>query len=157
MQSARARVYPYCDKKDVLAVTYDIDYIKELLLNNGYACVLTNGKELEVSRERGVKPLVNLIDSGKDYGGYIAADKVVGKAAALLYAKMCVKTLYAHTLSAAAQNVCKEFGVAVTYNCLTENIINRAGTDLCPMEKAVANVTNPQTAYNIIKEKLKAL
>lgn len=130
---------------------------KNLLLNGNYTCVLSNGEDTVTSREKGVRPLIELIDSGKDFSGYSAADKIVGKAAALLYAYMNVSELYAEVASRAAVEVCGKYGIKLSYGTLTEKIINRRGDDICPMEKTVADITDPLAAYQAVKAKLATL
>lgn len=131
--------------------------LKALLAEENLTCVLSDGNRLIKSRERGVKPLIGFIESGKSFKGFTAADKVVGKAAALLYALMGVSSLYASVISEGALTVCKSFGITVEYGTLTQNIINRRGDGFCPMEQAVADISDPQTAFNAVKEKLKNL
>ncbi len=131
--------------------------LKALLAEENLTCVLSDGNRLIKSRERGVKPLIGFIESGKRFKGFTAADKVVGKAAALLYALMGVSSLYASVISEDALTVCKSFGISVEYGTLTQNIINRRGDGFCPMEQAVADISDPQTAFNAVKEKLKNL
>lgn len=131
--------------------------LKALLAEENLTCVLSDGSRLIKSRERGVKPLIGFIESGKSFKGFTAADKVVGKAAALLYALMGVSSLYASVISEGALTVCKSFGISVEYGTLTQNIINRRGDGFCPMEQAVADIFDPQTAFNAVKEKLKNL
>ena len=131
--------------------------LKALLAEENITCVLSDGNRLIKSRERGVKPLIGFIESGKSFKGFTAADKVVGKAAALLYALMGVSSLYASVISEGALTVCKSFGISVEYGTLTQNIINRRGDGFCPMEQAVADISDPQTAFNAVKEKLKNL
>ena len=131
--------------------------LKALLAEENLTCVLSDGNRLIKSRERGVKPLIGFIESGKSFKGFTAADKVVGKAAALLYALMGVSSLYASVISEGALTVCKSFGISVEYGTLTQNIINRRGDGFCPMEQAVADISDPQTAFKAVKEKLKNL
>ncbi len=131
--------------------------LKALLAEENLTCVLSDGNRLIKSRERGVKPLIGFIESGKSFKGFTVADKVVGKAAALLYALMGVSSLYASVISEGALTVCKSFGISVEYGTLTQNIINRRGDGFCPMEQAVADISDPQTAFKTVKEKLKNL
>ena len=44
--------------------------------------------------------------------------------------------------------------LANKYNAdkVVDEIINRAGTDICPMEKKVRNIDDPKTAYEMFKE-----
>lgn len=131
--------------------------LKTLLAEGNFTCVLTDGEELVSSTQRGVKPLVEFIESGKNLKGFSAADKVVGKAAALLYALMGISSLYASVISDGALQICGLYGISAEYGVKTRHIINRAGNGICPMEQTVAEISDPKTAFNAIKEKLKSL
>ena len=63
----------------------DLAKAKKILSDTGATCVLCKGKSRCESQLRGVTPLVDLLDTGMDFSGYAAADKVVGKATAFLY------------------------------------------------------------------------
>lgn len=128
-----------------------------VLDDGGYTCVLSNGSNTVTSTERGVLPLIRSIHSGADYRGYAAADKVVGKAAALLYAYMGVTELCAHVISKRAVEVCARCGIAVRYEIVVPRIINRKGDGDCPMEQAVNNVDDPSAAVEVVTEKLKTM
>ncbi len=101
--------------------------------------------------------MMNFIANGVDLSGYSVADVVVGKAAALLFVRCGIKSVFAKTLSQSAKNVFELYGVAYEYETLTERIINRAGTDTCPMEKAVWDINDPDEAYSILVDKLKTM
>lgn len=115
------------------------------------------GNETITSRERGVKPLLELIDEGKTLEGYSAADKVVGAAAAYLYVLLGAKELYAGVISRKASDVLEKYGIAIEYDTLAEAIKNRSGTGFCPMETAVSNAVSPENALELIRAKLKEL
>lgn len=134
-----------------------LENLKSRLSGDGLTCVLSDGTETFVSRKSGVRPLVEFIDSGRDFAGYYAADKIVGKAAALLYAYMKVSAIYASVASVDAVAVCEKFGIVLVYGEICPKIINRQGTDLCPMEKTVADHTEPHQAFLAIKAKLREL
>ena len=119
-------------------------------------CLCKNGNCL-YSEKRGIAPMMGFIADGTDLTDYSVADTVVGKAAALLFVKSGIKEVFAKTLSESAKKVLEENGVPYTYETLTEKIINRAGTDICPMEKAVLNTDDPEQAYTLIKLALGAL
>lgn len=135
----------------------EIETLKDTLKRENATCVLSDGNEVLVSHERGVRPLVSYIQSGKDFCGWYAADKVVGKAAALLYAHMGVASLYADVIAEAALDVCRRFRIAISYGTLAERIVNRNGDDVCPMEKAVREVSDPAAGYVAVCAKLSAL
>ena len=120
----------------------------------GYTICLCKDGACLYSQKRGIAPMMDFIGSGEDLTGYSVADIVVGKAAALLFVKCGIKKVFAKTLSKKAKSILESRGVDYEYQTLAENIINRAGTDICPMEKAVANTDDPEEAYNILKNKL---
>ena len=49
------------------------------------------------------------------------------------------------------------YGVDYEYETLTEKIINRDGTYICPMEKAVSDTDDIEEAYLILQSKLNQL
>ena len=63
----------------------DIEHAKQLLTDARYTCVICRGDDIHTSEKRGVAPLIELLDSRIDVRGYSAADKAVGKAAAMLF------------------------------------------------------------------------
>ncbi len=130
---------------------------REMLKNGGYTCVITNGDNFYTSAERGVKPLLSWYDSKLDVKGYVAADKVVGKAAAFIYVLLGVSCVYADVMSKGAAEVFEEYGIDYLYTTLTDAIINRTNTGFCPMEQAVRDITVPTDAPDVIKQALKKL
>ncbi len=135
----------------------DLKKAKELLLSNRYTCVLCSEDNVYTSTERGVKPLVVLLDSKKDFKNYVAADKVVGKATAFLYVLLGIKEVYADVISKVALKVFEEHGIKTEYKSLVENIFNRQKDGFCPFESAVLDVRDPEIAYNVIREKMKEM
>ena len=133
-----------------------INYSKKRLLG-GYTCVLYNGESEIVSSERGVSFLLGLYNSGKDYSGYVSADKVVGKGAALLYAILGIKEIYASVISESALSVLKKGGITCTYDTLVPHIINRRGDGICPIERATMDIENPADAPSVIARTLENL
>ncbi|MDE6294409.1 MAG: DUF1893 domain-containing protein [Clostridiales bacterium] len=124
---------------------------------SGHTICLCKSGECLYSDSRGIAPIMNFIGEGIDLSGYSVADKVVGKAAALLFVKCGIKSVFAKTLSEMGKEVLELFGIPYEYEVLAEKIINRAGTDICPMEKAVTNTDDPKEAYAILKAELKRL
>lgn len=114
------------------------------------------GDDLTVSREKGIKPLLKLTQ-GDDLRNASAADRIVGKAAAMLYALTGVEAVFAQVLSEQGRTVLKRYGIVYEYGTLTENIINRAGTGLCPMEEAVKDIDDLKEALAAIQMKVVAL
>lgn len=116
-------------------------------------CLCKDGEFLQ-SDKRGIAPMMDFIAGGANLAGYSVADLVVGKAAALLFAKCGIKNVFAKTLSRSGMEILERYGVCYEYETLAEKIVNRSGTDICPMEKALANTDNPEEAFEILKKKL---
>lgn len=119
-------------------------------------CLCKNGKCI-YSDKRGISPMMNFIAEGIDLSGYSVADRIVGKATAMLFVKCRIKKVYAHALSQSGKKYLELYGVVYEYGTLTEKIINRAGTDICPMEKAVLNSNDADEAYMILKKQLQLM
>lgn len=131
---------------------------KTSLLGEGCTCVIYNDKTIVFSsKDTGIKPLLYIIESGIDVRGCRAADKIVGRAAAMLYSYMEVTSVYAQVMSEGALAFLTENSIQAQYDTLTKQIINRKGDDICPMEKAVENVVSPYAALACLKNKIKEL
>lgn len=135
----------------------DIQKAKEILENGAFTCVLVKKEEVISFSERGVKPLLSLIDGKRDMADFSAADKVVGKAAAFLYLILGVKTVYAGVISEHAYTLLRENGVDVSFGTIVPMIRNRTDTGFCPMESATLSCQSPKEALEKIKETLERL
>ena len=133
----------------------DLEQAKLLLESGEYTCVFCKAEQVITCKERGVKPLLELLEANQDLQGYSVADKVVGKAAAMLYACMHVRQVYAPVMSAGAEYTLLRHGIAALYDKKTERIQNRRGDGLCPMETAVWDIDDPEQAYKILKNATK--
>ena len=109
------------------------------------------------SREKGIKPLIEVIESNINTKGSFAEDKIVGKAAALLYAYMNVEAVHADVMSKDGLDILKAHKIKASYNILTDKIINRKGDDICPMEKTVADIFESEKAFDALKLKIKQM
>jgi len=125
---------------------------KELLdKGNNTFVMANNGSVTAVSEEKGLRPILDIYR--KDpylFNGSSVADKVIGKAAALLLAGGKIKQLYAEVISRSASDYLSDTGVPFSCGTISENIMNRDGSDLCPMEKLCADVDDPSLALEKI-------
>lgn len=135
----------------------DLEKAREIYSSGEFTCVLVKGDNIITSAENGIKPLLKFIADSKDYSGFSAADKIVGKAAAFLYAKLGVSAVYAEVLSADGKRILETNGIACEYASLTEQIINRKGDGLCPMEMAVRDTADTENAYCLLLEKVRSM
>ena len=135
----------------------DLTSAKELLVNNGYTCVLfKDGNEFH-SFDRGVKPLIDFLESGKDFDGFYAADKTVGAGAAHIYVLLGVKALWANIISQSGKEILEKNNIQIFFGKQVPYIINRSGDGVCPIESSVKDIKNSNEALSAIKEKLKKL
>lgn len=133
----------------------DLERAKNNLV--GHTIALCKGNTVLTSDKRGISPMMDFIADGTNLSGYSVADLIVGRAAAMLFVKAGIINVYAKTMSKGGKAVLEQYGIAYGYGELTDAIINRLGTDICPMEKAVANAQTPDEAYICIKQQLELL
>ncbi len=138
-------------------INYATEAAKLILKENGYTCVMySDGAEYH-SKERGVKPLLDFLESGIDFHGFCAADKTVGLGAAHLYVLLGVRSLWAGVMSRAAKALLESHRIESFCENEVPYIINREGNGLCPIEKAVTGISCPSQALGIIRNTLKNL
>lgn len=133
----------------------NLEKAKKILDEGNYALVLVSDNDIQTDTLRGVHPLLNRY--GKDFSSYSAADKVIGKGAALLYAGLKIKEVYCRTISIPALEVMIAYQIKVTYDNLVPNIFNHFKTGFCPIETATKDVKTPEEAIPLIIAKLKEL
>ena len=133
----------------------DIEIAKSNL--SGHTICLCKDGNCLYSERRGIAPMMNFIASGTDMRGYSVADLVVGKAAAMLFILSEIKSVFAKTLSKSGEEILKRYEIPYEYETLTDKIINRDGSDICPMEKAISVTEDPQEAYSILSERIKRM
>lgn len=135
-------------------MTKDLTKACSLLDTGDYTCVVCRGDACHTATERGVKPLLNWVNSGRNLKGFSAADRVVGRATAFLYVLLGVKEVYAKVMSRPAAEVLTANAIGVSAGTLVDGIINRKGTGPCPFEAAVIAITDPQEALEAIRKKM---
>ena len=125
---------------------------KEMLKNGGYTCVAVKNGSTWFSTERGIHPLLDWLESPETpLNGAAVADKVIGKAAALLMVQGGVKKVYAAVISDPAVRVFADHGVALKADKRVPRIVNRRGDGLCPMESRIMDIDSPEEAYAILR------
>ena len=120
----------------------------------GHSICLCRDGEIITDDGRGISPMMRFIAEGRDLSGYSAADVIVGKAAAMLFVKAGITAVHGKVTSTAARDYLQQHGTPCTWDSLTESIINRTGTDICPMEKTVASIDGVEAGYQALQAKL---
>ncbi len=132
---------------------------KELKISGCSAVYINKRKKThEKSYEKGIKPILTwLKNPKKPLEEAVFADKIIGKAAAMLLVKARVKKVYGETLSKSAAAVFNKYGIRYSYGKMADYIVNRTNTGLCPMEKTVLNIENIEDAFIALQQKSEEL
>lgn len=134
----------------------DLERAKSLLSGDTTIALVFGEREF-VSEKSGIAPMMEFIGKNIDLKNFSAADRIVGKAVAMLFVKAGVKAVYAEVISIPAFNFLVEHGVKTGFGIMVEAIKNRAGNGLCPMEQTVLDETDTDRAYEKLKDKLNQL
>jgi len=123
----------------------DIDLARSLLKEEKLNLVIVkDGQILVTSRERGIAPLFQAVQSmGESLHNAAMADRIVGLAVAMLCLHARIASVYASIASQSALDMLKGHGVSVTSKNIVSHISNYDGTDLCPFEKMAKDSQNP--------------
>ncbi|MGN0596537.1 MAG: DUF1893 domain-containing protein [Ruminiclostridium sp.] len=129
----------------------DISEIKKLLLKSSYTIVVRKNGETFTSTLRGVDPLLKLLNENPDFlKGAAVADKVIGKGTAMLLAMGKPAYVFANVISDPAIEILEKYRVPFEYYTFVPHIMNRRGTDLCPIEKALLDIDSLDEGYKTI-------
>jgi len=110
------------------------------------------GKILFRSKRDGVSGLLTFIKKyGQKYQGLVIFDKVIGRAAALLFAYLKTKEVYGVVGSRLAARTLNKFKIKYYFKKTVPGIINKTKTGLCPMEKLSKGKT-PEKLYDLLKK-----
>lgn len=127
---------------------------KGLLNDIKYSFVLMKeGQENIYSTDIGLKPIMVILRKdrlGLELG--VVADKVIGKAAALMLVLSKASAVHAVVMSQAAKVILDENGITYTYDNLVPYIENRSQTGPCPLEECVESINEPELAYAAIED-----
>ena len=121
---------------------------------NGFSLCLCKNENYIFSNGTGISPMMNFISEGRDLTGWSAADIIVGKAVAMLFIKSGIISVYGKVMSINAKEILDKHDILCKYEILTDKIINRKGTDICPMEKTVKYINDIEEGYQALRCKL---
>ncbi|MGB9853918.1 MAG: DUF1893 domain-containing protein [Candidatus Bathyarchaeales archaeon] len=126
---------------------------KRLHSENLTLSVVKNSEVIFESKNRGISGFLQALEKfGDSLKGASAADRVVGKAIALLCVYAGIKAVYASTLSKGAKTVFERHKVYFEWDMLVEKILDANKVEACPFEKAAINISNPREAYVKFKD-----
>jgi hypothetical protein len=131
----------------------DLDVAKNMLIQKNLSLVIVkNGKVLFETESHGIGDLLKAINQIQNQmKGASVADRIVGRAAALLFVFSGAKAVFAVTASDGGIKVLKENRVFCEYENRVTGVLDLKRTDVCPFEKLVAKLSSPEKAYEALK------
>ena len=136
----------------------DLEIARHYLRERGYSLVIAkDGRIVFATRQSSVSGFFRAIDKfGKDeLFGSSVADKIVGRAAAMLCLYCAVKAVHAVILSQAGKELLEKSSVQFQFESLVPNILNRQKTGTCPFEQMVSSTSNAKEAYEKLRSCIK--
>lgn len=132
------------------------DRLIDSLFAEKCSCVIRNGNETRIFRERGVKDLFRLLTEDRKFlDGAFIADKVVGKGAAALMVLGGIREVFADVISRPALDMLRGHGIKTGFTLEVPHIINRTRSGICPVEQLCADCTTAEECLARIEEFLK--
>jgi len=129
--------------------------LKEELKKNNYSIIASNGY---YSFDDGIKPVLYRINENREFfKGLDVADKIIGKASAMLLVYSGVNSVNALVMSKSAIEIFKKYGVSYSYDEYCEYIINRTKDGMCPMEETVKDIDDFKIAYKALNDKVNSI
>jgi hypothetical protein len=136
----------------------DLDIAKSRLYGEDFTLVIVkNGEVVCETRSHRIAGFLGAIEQlGVALEGATVADRVAGKAVALLCVYAGLSDVYAEVLSRKAKAVFEEYGIPFDWKELVDNILDLNRNGVCPFEKAAADISDPEQAYATFKALLKS-
>ncbi|MFQ6086486.1 MAG: DUF1893 domain-containing protein [Candidatus Bathyarchaeia archaeon] len=131
----------------------DLNIAKEKLKQKNLALVIAKkGKIIFETSSRGIGGLLRAIgELDKEMKGSSVADRIVGKAAALLCVYAGAVAVFAVTASERGVQALRDNNVLCQFENRVPYILNSKKSDVCPFEKLVINISNSKEAYEKLK------
>jgi len=109
---------------------------------------------LAQSASPGIRDLLRVADDlGPKLAGAALADKVVGKAVAMIAWHAGIAEIYAGLLSELAIDGLQRAGIPYECERSVPMILNRDGTGMCPLEKTVYGLAEPELAVAALRRR----
>lgn len=137
----------------------DIEIAKKTLKEKNLTLTIAkNGRIIFESRDHGIIGLINAIEKlREELNESSIADKIMGKAAALLAIYMKAKTIYTAIISRQGLKTLMENNIEVEYDEIVEAIMDKTGRNICPFELKAQEIQKPEEAYEKFKSMIEKI
>jgi len=131
----------------------DLDIAKSRLYEEELTLtIVKNGGVLFETHSHRISGFLGAIEKlGAVLEGAAVADRVAGKAIALLCVCAKISNVYAEVLSEKAKAVFEENGIRHEWKELVKHVLDLNKSGVCPFEKAAAEISDPKDAYKAFK------
>lgn len=130
----------------------------DLLHTEHCSCVVRNGAQVRIFRERGVQDLYRLLREEPELlRGAFVTDKVVGKAAAALMILTGVGEVFTDVASRPALDLFQAAHIPAKCTVEVPHIINRTRTGWCPLETRCFSLATPEECLVQIEDFLRTV
>lgn len=120
--------------------------------------VVKHGKIVHTAEGRGVSPILRLYESDPEMlKGAAIADKIIGKGAAMILVLGKVKKIYGEVMSVAARDYLEERNIPIEYGRCVDVITARNDKGICPIEKSVLAIDDPDEGLAVLKKTIARL
>ena len=137
----------------------NLEIAKEILRGRDYSLVIVrDGRIIYASSYHGIGGILQAIEElDNRIKGASVADRVIGKAAALLLAYSKVKDAYALVISRSGLETLRNHGIQVDYESLVPKILDRSGRGICPFEKLTLEIDSPRLGFEVLRRRWRSL
>ena len=131
----------------------DVKLAKYTLKERGLTFVVVKkGEIIFEAKSHGISDFLHAIEKfRKELAGSVVADRIVGRAAALLCAYSKAASVFAVTISEEGKKVLEGWNIFCQFENSVAHILNYHKTDVCPFEKLASNLSDPNEAYEKLK------
>jgi len=136
----------------------DLQLAKQKLNGDSLAFVIVkDGTVLRTGTRDGIGELIETIDAlGEQARGAALADKIVGKAVAMVARTTQMRAVYSPLMSQAACDALARDQIAFEYDRLVPLILNKRSDGPCPMERLTLPIDDPGQAVAALRDFVRA-
>ena len=136
----------------------DLELAKQKLHSDVRAFVIVKaGVVLRTGTRDGIGELIEAIDAlGEQARGAALADKIVGKAVAMVARTAHMCAVYSPLMSQAACDALTRDQIAFEYDRLVPLILNKRSDGPCPMERLTLPIDEPRAAVSALRDFVRA-
>lgn len=136
----------------------DLELAKQRLNRDSLAFVIVKESAILCTGTRdGVGELIETMDAlGEQARGAVLADKIVGKAVAMIARLAHLCTVYSPLMSQAACDALARDQIAFEYDRLVPLILNKRNDGPCPMERLTLPIDDPHAAVSALRDFVRA-